>query len=71
MTAYEIIVGIDDSPSNRAALRWAVVYPRSTGAARPAIRVGDWPEAEDMSVCPVVADYLSPDGPGWSAVVRR
>jgi hypothetical protein len=41
MTADEIIVGIDDSPSARAGLRWAAAYPRLTGAALPAIQVVD------------------------------
>jgi hypothetical protein len=67
MTADEISVGIDDSA--RAALRWAAVYARSTGAALPAIHVVDWREAQDISVYPVVADYVYPDGPGWSVGV--
>ena len=37
MTADEIIVGIDDSPSARAVLRWAAAYARSTGTALRAI----------------------------------
>jgi nucleotide-binding universal stress UspA family protein len=69
MTADEIIVGIDDSA--RAALRWAAVYARSTGAALRAIHVVDWGEAQDMSVYPVVADYLYPDGSGWSVGLRQ
>jgi hypothetical protein len=39
MTADEIIVGIDDSLSARAAICWAAVYAQSTGAALPAIHV--------------------------------
>ena len=66
MTADKIIVGIDDSA--RAALRWVAAYPRSTGAALRAIHVVDWREAQDMSVYPVVADYVYPDGSGWSVV---
>ena len=68
MTADEIIVGIEDSPSGRAALRWAAAYPRSAGAADRAIHVVDQPEAQDMCVYPVVADYVYPDGSGWSVV---
>ena len=41
MTADEIIVGIDDSPSACAALRWAAAYARSTGTALRAIHVVD------------------------------
>jgi hypothetical protein len=69
MTADEIIVGIDDSA--RAALRWAAVYARSTETALPASHVVDELEAQDMSVYPVVADYLYPDRSGWSVRVRQ
>jgi nucleotide-binding universal stress UspA family protein len=71
MTADGIIVGIDDSPSAGAARHWAAVYARSTGAALRGIQVVDWPEAQHMSVYPVVADYLSPDRSGWSVGVRQ
>jgi Universal stress protein family len=71
MTADEIIVGIDDSPSARAALHWAAAYARSTGAALPAIQVVDWPEAQDMCVYPVVAEYVYPNVSGWSVGVRQ
>jgi hypothetical protein len=37
MTADEIIVGIDDSPSARAGLRWVAAYARSTQTALRAI----------------------------------
>ena len=40
MTADEM-VGIVDSPSARAALRWAAAYTRSTGTALRAIHVVD------------------------------
>ncbi|MBM7797669.1 nucleotide-binding universal stress UspA family protein [Microlunatus panaciterrae] len=30
MASREVVVGIDDSPSGRAALRWAVEYARAT-----------------------------------------
>ncbi len=53
MTADEILVGIDNSPSARAD-RWAAAYPRSTGTALRAIDLVDWPEALEMSVYPVV-----------------
>jgi K+-sensing histidine kinase KdpD len=41
VTADEIIVGIVDSPSARAALRWAAAYARSTETALRAIHVVD------------------------------
>ncbi len=37
MTADQIIVGIDDSPSARAVLRWVAAYARSTQTALRAI----------------------------------
>ena len=70
MTADEITVGIEDSPSAGAALCWAALDARSTGADR-AIHVVGWPEAQDMYVYPVVADYLYPDRSGWAVVVRQ
>jgi nucleotide-binding universal stress UspA family protein len=39
MTANEIVVGVDDSPSARAAIRWAAAYARSSGAKLRAINV--------------------------------
>jgi nucleotide-binding universal stress UspA family protein len=60
MTADEIMVGVDDSPSASEALRWAAAYTRSTGTALRTIHVVNWPEPQDMCVYPVVADYLYP-----------
>jgi K+-sensing histidine kinase KdpD len=71
MTADEIIVGIDDSPSARAGLRWATAYARSTGTARRAIQVVDEPEVQDTRVYPVVADCVYPDASGWSVRLRQ
>jgi len=70
MTADEILVGIDNSPSARAA-RWAPAYPRSTGTALRAIDLVDWPEALEMSVYPVVANYVYPNESGWSVGIRQ
>jgi hypothetical protein len=66
MVADEIIVGIDDSPSARAGIRWAAGYPRSTGTALRAIHEVDEPEVQDTRVYPIVADYVYPDASGWS-----
>jgi nucleotide-binding universal stress UspA family protein len=71
MSADEIIGGIDDSPSVRAAIRWAAAYIRSTGTALRTIHVVDWPGAQDMYLYPVVADYVYPDGSGWSVGARQ
>ena len=59
--AAEIVVGIDESPSGRAALRWAAAYARSAGARLRAIHVLAWPETRDAFAGPVVYDYLYPD----------
>ena len=38
-----IVVGLDDTPTARAALRWAARQARLTGAALCAVHVIDWP----------------------------
>ena len=52
MTAKEVVVGVDDSPSARAALRWAAQNAGLTGAVLRGIHVVDWPEAHDMYTYP-------------------
>ena len=69
MTADEIIVGIDDSPSACADLRWAAAHTRSTGTVLRAIHGVNSPEAQDMYS--VVADYVYSDGSGWSVGLRQ
>ncbi|HEX3198434.1 MAG TPA: universal stress protein [Propionibacteriaceae bacterium] len=39
----EIVVGLDDSPSSKAALDWAAEQAKSTGAALRAVHALDWP----------------------------
>lgn len=39
----EIVVGLDDSPSGKAALDWAAEQATSVGAALRAVHVLDWP----------------------------
>jgi nucleotide-binding universal stress UspA family protein len=39
----EIVVGLDDSPSGKAALDWAAQQARSTGAVLRAVHALDWP----------------------------
>jgi nucleotide-binding universal stress UspA family protein len=39
----EIVVGLDDSPSSKAALDWAAQQAKSTGAALRAVHALDWP----------------------------
>ena len=39
----EIVVGLDDSPSSKAALSWAAEQAKSVGAVLRAVHVLDWP----------------------------
>jgi nucleotide-binding universal stress UspA family protein len=39
----EIVVGLDDSRSSKAALDWAAEQARSVGAVLRAVHVLDWP----------------------------
>ena len=39
----EIVVGLDDSPSSKAALDWAAEQAKSTGAVLRAVHALDWP----------------------------
>jgi nucleotide-binding universal stress UspA family protein len=39
----EIVAGLDDSPSGKAALEWAAQQARSTGAVLRAVHALDWP----------------------------
>jgi nucleotide-binding universal stress UspA family protein len=43
MTRNEIVVGLDDSPSGKAALRWAAAQAIRTHAVLRAVHVLDWP----------------------------
>ena len=40
---HRIVVGLDDTPTARAALRWAARQARLTGATVRAVHVIDWP----------------------------
>jgi Universal stress protein family len=61
MTAKEIVVGVDDSLSARAAIRWAAEYARSTGTVLRAIPVVVLAPAHELYAYPEVADYLYRD----------
>ena len=47
MTRNEIVVGLDDSPSGKAALRWAAEQAIRTHAVLRAVHVLDWPYGPD------------------------
>lgn len=65
-----IVVGVDDSPQARAALRWAVDLARSTGSTLIGVHVLAWPQASDMYAYSVVADQVFPDPAPLEAMYR-
>jgi nucleotide-binding universal stress UspA family protein len=61
MSMSRIVVGLDDTPTARAALRWAAEEARLTGATVRAVHVIDWPigieaygsvELDELAICP-------------------
>jgi len=59
----EIVVGLDDSPSSRAALDWAAAQARSVGAVLRAVHVLDWPYGLSSAGFPAPANFkqLTPE----------
>jgi nucleotide-binding universal stress UspA family protein len=53
----EIVVGLDDSPSSKAALDWAAEQARSVGAVLRAVHVLDWPYGLSSAGFPALADF--------------
>ena len=43
MTSHSIVVGLDESPSSRAALEWAARHAQLTRSVLRAVHVLDWP----------------------------
>jgi hypothetical protein len=61
MTRNHIIVGLDDSPSGRAALRWAAHHALLAGSVLRAIHVLDWPYSSatpSVDITPATMDEL-------------
>jgi nucleotide-binding universal stress UspA family protein len=56
-----IVVGVDDSPSSRAAIRWAAEYARASGCRVKAVHVLLWPPASEIYAYSVEADEIYPD----------
>jgi nucleotide-binding universal stress UspA family protein len=56
MTRNEIVVGLDDSPSSKAALRWAAEQAIRTRAILRAVHVLDWPYGPDDTESPAPRD---------------
>ena len=59
MARNEIVVGLDTSPSAKAALSWAAQYARETGFVLRAIHVLDWPVGDPAHRAPVVNGLVS------------
>jgi nucleotide-binding universal stress UspA family protein len=54
----EIVVGLDDSPSSKAALNWAAEHAKSVGAVLRAIHVLDWPYGLSSAGFPAPVDFM-------------
>ena len=54
----EIVVGLDDSPSGKAALDWAAEQARSVGAVLRAVHVLDWPYGLSPAGFPAPANFM-------------
>ena len=53
----EIVVGLDDSPSSKAALHWAAEQAKSVGAVLRAVHVLDWPYGLSSAGFPAPANF--------------
>ena len=73
MDSYDnvIVVGVDDSPPSRAAIRWAADYARATGCRIEAIHVLEWPPTAEIYAYSVVADEIYPDPAHLDESYRR
>jgi len=58
MSSRTIVVGLDESPSSRAALEWAARFAKLTGSVLRAVHVLDWPYGLDD------ADVATPGSAG-------
>jgi nucleotide-binding universal stress UspA family protein len=54
----ETVVGLDDSPSSKAALDWAAEEARSVGAVLRAVHALDWPSGLRFAGFPVPANLM-------------
>jgi nucleotide-binding universal stress UspA family protein len=61
MTRNHIIVGLDDSPSGRAALQWAAQHALLAGSVLRAMHVLDWPYSSatpGVDITPATMDEI-------------
>ena len=70
MAQDTIVVGVDDSPQARAAVRWAADMARSSGSRLVGVHVLQWPQARDIYAYSVVADQVYPDPAELEAMYR-
>jgi nucleotide-binding universal stress UspA family protein len=54
----EIVVGLDESPSSKAALDWAAEQAKSVGAVLRAVHVLDWPSGLSSAGFPAPVDFM-------------
>ena len=54
----EIVVGLDDSPSGKAALDWAAEHVKSVGAVLRAVHALDWPYGLSPAGFPAPANFM-------------
>jgi nucleotide-binding universal stress UspA family protein len=54
----EIVVGLDDSPSGKAALDWAAEQAKSVGAVLRAVHALDWPYGLSPAGFPAPANFM-------------
>ena len=59
MTHNEIVIGLDDSPSGKAALSWAAEQAISRHAVLRAIHVVDWPYGPSDATLPARRDAMN------------
>jgi nucleotide-binding universal stress UspA family protein len=55
----EIVVGLNNSPSGKAALNWAAEQARSLGAGLRAVHVLDWPHGLSSIGFPAPMNYMN------------
>jgi nucleotide-binding universal stress UspA family protein len=67
----EIVVGLDDSPSSKAALQWAAQQARSTGAVLRAVHALDWPYGPESDVTRQSANAKYPTHQGVEDAYRQ
>src|SRR5690349_9065938 len=67
----DIVVGVDGSPSSKAALRWALVQARRTGARVQAVTSWEFPAYYGMGAVFPYEDFAATAGKILSASVQE